>query len=189
MGTKTSNDQNKIDILALSRLVVLDQNGKEFLITSFWKTSPVVLIFLRHFSCIACRTYVDMIWRKKEELKNKKTRVIFIGNGAPQFIKYFKEDLGVFDADIYTDPTLETFNACGLIKGIFHLLDPRGAAKMVEFALKGQKQGPWDSDSGVHTQMGGIVAIRPPGQVLYHYIEDYLGDFDTTEGWKTAGRE
>ena len=130
-----------------------------------------------------------MIWKKKEELKRKNTRVVFIGNGAPQFLRYFKEEMNVADADIYTDPTLQTFKACGLIKGIFQLLDPRGAVKMVEFALNGQKQGPWDSESGTHTQMGGIVALKPPGIVLYHYIEDYLGDFDTTEGWKTAVKE
>lgn len=189
MATKVTNDQHKIDILALARLVLLDRNGKEVLISSFWKTEPAVLIFLRHFSCIACRTYVELIWNKKEELKKSKTRVIFVGNGAPHFINMFKEDLDIPEADIYTDPTLQTYDACGLIRGIFHLMDPRGALKMVEFAIAGKKQGKWDSNSGTHTQMGGIVALKPPGIVVYHYIEDYLGDFDTSEDWKHSVKE
>jgi peroxiredoxin len=188
VGNNLTNQQ-KVDVLALARLKVLDVHGNEVLISSFWKDRSVVLIFLRHFSCIACRTYVEMIWKKKEELKRTKTRVVFIGNGAHQFIKTFKDDLKVPDADIYTDPSLESFQACGMIKGIFNLIDPRGAIKMVEFALKGQKQGPWDKDSGTHTQMGGIVAMKYPGKVVYHYLENYLGDFDTSEGWKKSIHE
>lgn len=178
--------QQKVDILSLARLSILDGSGKPVLISSFWKSGPVVFIFLRHFSCIACRTYVELIWKKKAELIKNKTKVIFIGNGAPHFINIFKEDLGVPEADIYTDPTLETFEACGMIKGIFELMDPRGVKKMVEFALSGQKQGPWTKDSGTHTQMGGIVALKPPGKVVYHYIENFLGDFDTSEDWKNS---
>ncbi len=189
MGTNVTIEQSKIDILSLARLTVLDGAGAPVLISSFWKKGPVVIIFLRHFSCIACRTYVDLIWKKREEFKKSRTQVIFIGNGAPHFIKTFKEDLNIPEADIYTDPTLETFEACGLIKGIFHLIDPRGVLKMVEFALTGNKQGAWDSDSGSHTQMGGIIALKPPGKVVYHYIENFLGDFDTTNDWKKSVEE
>jgi hypothetical protein len=179
-------DQHKVDVLALARLKILDVNGKEVVVSSLWKDAPAVLIFLRHFSCIACRAYVDLIWKKREEFQRSKTRIIFVGNGAPHLIGVFKADLKIADADIYTDPTLKTFEACGLVKGIFHLLDPRGVMKVVEFHLQGYRQAPLNKDSGSHTQMGGVVAFKPNGRVVYHYIENFLGDNDLSEGWKAV---
>jgi hypothetical protein len=89
MGTKHSGDQQKIDILALNRMKLLDENEEEVLVSSYWKEHSVVLIFIRQFSCIACRAHVDQIIKKKSELEKKRTKVIFIGNGSPYMIKVF----------------------------------------------------------------------------------------------------
>ena len=32
--------------------------------------------------------------------------------------------------------------------------------------------------------MGGVVGRRVPGIVAYHYLENFLGDFDTNDDWK-----
>ncbi|HXH30317.1 MAG TPA: AhpC/TSA family protein [Bacteriovoracaceae bacterium] len=184
MGAKVDRTQDRVDILTLNRLKVLDENNKEVLISTFWKEKSVVLIFVRHFSCIACRSHVAQIWNEKEKFKKSKTNIVFIGNGAPQFIQAFKEDMNIVDAPIYTDPSLKTYDACGLHRGMLKLMDPRGAKNMLELAFEGHKQGPLSKDSGSHTQMGGIVALRPPGIVVYHFVSDYLGDNDKMANWE-----
>ncbi len=178
MGKKTERPQDKVDILTLNRLKVLDETGREFLISSLWKEKPAVLVFVRHFSCIACRAHVKQIWGEKEKFRRSGAQIVFIGNGEPYFIRSFKEDLGVQDATIYTDPTLKTFDACGFLRGFLNLIDPRGVKNIVELLMDGHRQGPIDKASGVHTQMGGVVALKHPGIVLYHFVSEYLGDND-----------
>ncbi|HXH32107.1 MAG TPA: AhpC/TSA family protein [Bacteriovoracaceae bacterium] len=122
---------------------------------------------------------MDQLWQQKASFDKKTTRIVFIGNGSPLVIESFMSDLKLHEpAHIYTDSSLHVFDACGMIRGIFHLIDPRGLKRMFEFGLQGYRQGPIDKRSGSHTQMGGIVAFKQTGEVIYHYLEDYLGDFD-----------
>ena len=182
MGLVLNELNHKVDFLALSRLKVLDENNNEIVMSYFWKSKPIVMIFVRHFGCIACRAHVDQIWNKRTELK-KKYNIIFIGNGKPEVIKMFKEDVNAEDALIFTDPTLQVFDACGLKRSPLNLIDPRAVRKIVGLSMAGYKQGPLDGRSGAHTQMGGVVAFKTSGSVAYHFISDYLGDFDKPEDW------
>lgn len=180
---ETENLQQKIDYLALKRLKVLNENGEQINFTSLWEDRKVIIIFVRHFSCIACRAHVDQIWNKRQDIDKKKTKIIFIGNGEAYVIKSFKEILGVADAEIYTDPTLETFDACGLKRGLRYLINIKSAKQALRLKKQGYSQGAMESSSGTHRQMGGIVIFKHPGTVLYHYTSEYLGDFDDPNDW------
>lgn len=182
---KKTIDYNKkiIDILALKRLKVFNEDGKEVLVSSFWENSKVILIFVRHFSCIACRAHVDKIWRQRESFKKNKTRVIFIGNGKASYIRHFKDQMNVHEAEIYTDPTLQVFDACRMNRSIFKLLSFKSGKSVLRLKKEGYAQGEWKSDTGSHRQMGGVVAIKPPGKVVYHFVANYLGDFDNPNDW------
>jgi hypothetical protein len=174
---------HKIDFLALKRLSVFDEKGRTVPLNYFWKDKPIVMIFIRHFGCIACRAHVDMIWNKRQEFKNKKTNIVFIGNGKPEAIRMFKEDIKALDAPVFTDPSLEVFDACGMKRGIVNLIDPRSVGKFISLSKKGYSQGTINETTGAHTQMGGVVAFKPPGTVVYHFVSNYLGDFDRPEDW------
>lgn len=176
---------SKIDILALNRISVLDENNTKILVSSFWKNNPVVIVFLRHFGCIACRAHVDQIWKNKKKFDQTKTNIIFVGNGSPNMIKLFKEDLGLLDAPIFTDPTLEIFDACGFNRGLNFLLTPMSAVKMAKLYWEGYSQGKQSKETGAHTQMGGIAVFKPPGLLTYHFVSAYLGDFDDSSKWST----
>jgi len=39
----------ELDIKKLSKCTVLDENSNHVLLESFWKSSPAIMIFLRHF--------------------------------------------------------------------------------------------------------------------------------------------
>ena len=183
MGTKLNHANHQVDILALSRLKVLDEDSNPILLSSFWKNNNVVLIFVRHFGCIACRAHIDQVWKKREQFERAKTKIIFIGNGDPALIKSFKQDLNV-DAPIFTDPTMEVFDACGLKRSLLRLFSLSSGKRIIGLSRQGYKQGAtFDSRTGTHAQMGGVVAFKVPGIVVYHFIADHLGDFDDSEDW------
>jgi hypothetical protein len=183
MGSIYNKLNHKVDFLALSRLKVQDENGNDIVVSSLWKTKPIIMIFVRHFGCIACRAHVDQIWNKRKDLR-KTSNIIFIGNGKPEIIKIFKEDVDALDAVILTDPSLKVFDACGFKRSPLNLIDPRGVKRGVGLTMEGYKQGAvLDGRTGAHTQMGGVIAFKPPGAVVYHFVSDYLGDFDKPEDW------
>ena len=169
--------------MALQRLSVLDEESNEVAFVELWKKTNVIIIFIRHFGCIACRAHVDQIWNKRKELRSKKNKVIFIGSGTPASLKMFKDYLGVKKATIYTDPTLQTFVACGMLNGLKYLVGSKSLKKMFELSKQGYKNQITDLESGSHKQMGGVVAFKDPGQVLYHFAAKYLGDTDNPNDW------
>ncbi|MDO9183373.1 MAG: AhpC/TSA family protein [Bacteriovorax sp.] len=180
---KKETTQSHVDILALNRLSVFNERKEEILVSSLWKTNSVIIVFLRHFGCIACRAHVDQVWKNKMELEKSGSKIIFIGNGSPEMIKPFKEDMNVSDAPIFTNPNHEIFDACGFNRGVKYLMTPQSAMKMVKLYWEGYSQGTQQKGNGEHTQMGGILAIKPPGKVTYHYVSEYLGDFDEQTNW------
>jgi hypothetical protein len=176
--------QQKVDILALNRLKIVDQEGQTHLISGFWKEKTSIFIFLRHFGCVTCRAHVEIIWKKKDELTKNATKIIFIGNGESEYIKIFKQDLNLGDAPIFTDPTSLTFEACGFHKNPIHTADPRSLGPISKLLKSGYTQGPVDKRTGNIFQMGGVVAIKPPGIVVYHFASEYAGDYDNHEDWQ-----
>lgn len=177
------NIQKNVDILALKRLKVYGENQQEVLFSSFWEDSKVIFIFLRHFSCISCRAHVDIIWKRKKEFAKAKSRIVFIGNGDASNIKHFKEDIPCLDAEIYTDPTLETFKACNLINSESSRVSEESLRAIKILQKEGYKGLDIHDTNVAHDQMGGIVAFKSPGLVLYHYVSTYIGDFDDSEKW------
>ncbi len=60
--------------------------------------------FLRHFGCASCKMHATQIWNEKEKYQSSGAKIIFIGNGQPNFIKNFKNELDIQSADVLTDP-------------------------------------------------------------------------------------
>lgn len=174
--------QQKDNTLALRRLKVFYENEKPILFEGFLQEDSIIIIFVRHFGCIACRAHVDQIWNLFRGSKRSSARIIFIGNGRPYVIKDFKDDMDVRDAEIYTDPSLESFDACGMNRSIAALLNFKSIAAMRRLKAQGYRQGSFE-DSGVHRQLGGVVAFRKPGILTYHFTSRHLGDFDNPDDW------
>jgi peroxiredoxin len=181
--TKQLTPQSMVDILTLNRLQIFTESGDKVSVASFWKNTPAVIIFLRHFGCIACRAQVDQVLKNKTTLDKNGTKIFFIGNGSPEMIKIFKEELNITDANIFTDPTMEIFDACGFNRGLKYLVNAKTVLQGIKLYNEGFSQGTQKKENGAHTQMGGIIAIRPPGIVTYHFASEYLGHFDDVNKW------
>ncbi len=177
MGKAFNSNQNKVDILTLNRLKIVDEKNREILISSLWKDKPVVIVFIRHFGCISCRSQIDQVLALKDEIQKNGSRIVFIGSGSPYLISEFKKDLNLGEIQIFTDQTLETFKASGLIHTNTEVLDANSLRMISALEKKGYALKIIKND-GDDTQLGGVVAIKPPGLVTYHYISEWIGDFD-----------
>lgn len=169
--------QSMVDILALKRILIMNEFGDKIVASSLWKSQSVVLVFLRHFGCIACRAQVDQILKNRAVLEKNGTKIIFVGNGSPNMIESFKEDLKLKDAVVFTDPTLEIFDACGFNRGLKYLVNAKTLLQGIKLYNEGYTQGEQKKENGSHIQMGGIIAVKPPGIVTYHFASEYLGHF------------
>lgn len=98
--------------------------------------------------------------------------LVVVGNGAPMYIEGFRETTG-FTGPIYTDPSLEVYNAAQLKRGLGTMLKVGAAAATIGSLRRGFRQGKTQGDA---TQQGGVLVIAPDGRILYHHISAYPGD-------------
>lgn len=164
-----------VDMARLANLNVFTSDGAKFALGRVWKNQTAIIIFLRHFACLACRAHASQVWAEREKYE-KSGKVIFIGNGAPQFIENFKVDLKLDGALVLTDPTLETFRAAGFHYGFSYILRAKSVVTAVQLFRDGHRQTSYTKEAGVHQQLGGVLAVSPNGKALYHYISEYFGD-------------
>lgn len=157
--------------------VVYDASGAHIPVSTFWNEHTAILVFLRHFGCIACRAHAQDVWSHRDVLQKDGAQIVFIGNGEPSYIKKFREDFNLGDAPIYTDPTLRAFELGGFKYGITSVLNPQSIKNGFELMAEGHRNGnPLNTKTGSHFQLGGVIVVHPGTRVTYHYISEALGD-------------
>ena len=169
-----------VDVVTLANALVLDPQGRQLKVGHLWNKNAAVLVFLRHFACIACRAHAVEVWSDRERYEKTGAKIVFIGNGAPEFIEAFKNDLGLQKALILTDPTLVTFRAAGLRNGILAIVQPKSIVNMAKLTAKGHVQKSLTAE-GTHWQLGGVVALNRDGKVIYHFVSESVGDLPQEE--------
>jgi hypothetical protein len=120
---------------------------------------------------------VVQLHRDIDKLRAAGADLYIIGNGAPNFIAGFR-DTTKYDGPIYTDPSLATFKAAELKRGVTRTFDPRALGKTIGAFARGQRQG---STQGDPWQQGGVLAIAPSGEVKYHHASERSGDNATVD--------
>jgi hypothetical protein len=167
----------KVDSSRLGRCLVKDEKGDERRLSSLWKESPAILVFLRHFACIACRAHATQVWAERAKYEQGGAKLAFIGNGNPDYILRFKTDLELKEAIIFTDPSLRSFSAAGFKRGFLVSHGPASIKNGIKLMNEGNSQKLPGGGSGDLWQLGGIMVVRPDGRVTYQFISEALGDF------------
>lgn len=164
-------------IVEFAKARVFDSAGNEIAIHKLWQNQAVLFIFLRHFACIECRTFARQIWADRERYEKSGSKIVFIGNGDPQFIQAFKEDLEIQNAPIYTDPSLNVFKAAGFRRNFLAALGPASIKAGLKMFKEGNRQGLYSKGQGDLWQLGGVLVIASDGRVKYKFVSQKLGDF------------
>lgn len=167
----------KVDIELLSKAEILDENSKKVKMGDLWRSDKALFVFLRHFACIACRAHAVKIWADREKYLEQGTKIIFVSNGAPNFIRGFKEDLKLEKAPVYTDPSLETFRICEFKRGAMAALGPKSILNAAKLLAEGHRQGSMAGDVGDYWQLGGVIEIHPGNKLAFHYVSQCTGDY------------
>ncbi|BDG03657.1 hypothetical protein AMOR_26530 [Anaeromyxobacter oryzae] len=111
--------------------------------------------------------------RAKDEIHARGAEVVIVGNGAPHFARAFREDLGL-TTPLYTDPTLATYRALEFRRGVVAtLLSGRTWLHALRAMRAGFRQGRTEGDA---LQLGGVLVVRPDGEIAYRYASAEAGD-------------
>ena len=111
--------------------------------------------------------------RVREEIHARGAELVIIGNGAPNFARAFREDLGI-TTPLFTDPSLTTYRLLEFKRGVTGtLLSPKVWANAARALSGGFRQGRVKGDAW---QLGGVLVVRPDGSVIYRYASAAAGD-------------
>lgn len=107
-----------------------------------------------------------------DEIESRGAKLHLIGNGAPNFIDGFREVTG-YTGSIYTDPSLKSYEAAGLLRSKRATFGLRSLKAGVKSFAQGERQG---SRQGDPFQQGGAVVISSDAEVLYSHRSSAGGD-------------
>ena len=110
-------------------------------------------------------------------IREAAAELVIVGNGAPEFARAFREELGL-DTPLYTDPTLRTYALAGLKRGVLATFSPRGMAHAARAWRKGFRQ---TARRGDGLQQGGLLVVDRGGRILYAHRDNEAGDLAPNE--------
>jgi peroxiredoxin len=158
--------------VSLASTEILDERGKAIELGSLWRERTVVLVFVRHFGCIHCRAHIAELLGARDQLAARGADIIIIGNGSPSFIGGFRDETR-WPGPIYTDPSLNAYQAAELVRSVGATLDPRSLGQAAKALWRGQRQGRTQGDQW---QQGGVLVVDPSGTVRWRHASGRPGD-------------
>jgi hypothetical protein len=99
-----------------------------------------------------------------------------VGNGNLRFGQAFRDEFAI-TSPVWIDTARETYKALGMKRGVASTLlaSFRNRARA---AKSGFRQGWVKGDAW---QLGGVLVVRPGGEVAYRYLSDAAGDHPPVE--------
>lgn len=162
---------------SLAQARVLNASGEEIELASLWQAHPVILVFLRHFACIACRAHAQNIWARRHLYEHNGSKIVFIGNGTANHITAFRQNMNLNGAPIFTDPHLHAFRAAGFKRSFMRTFSGTSILNFVRLSLEGHRQKMHSPGHGDLLQLGGVLLVMQDGHVRYKYTSTAVGDF------------
>lgn len=107
-----------------------------------------------------------------KDFEDRQLQLVVIGNGAPNFIKAFREDTG-YQGKLYTDPSLNTYKALNLKRSVGSLFGLKSVKEGFRAAASGYLQTEIQGDA---LQQGGAIIVGPGDVLHYVYRNSEAGD-------------
>jgi peroxiredoxin len=95
------------DEVARTLATIHTESGANLL--ALTETSPVLLVFLRHFGCSFCRQAISDVSELKPELDKRGVRPVFVHLGTPDRAKPFFDYYGIGDVERVSDPEARVY--------------------------------------------------------------------------------
>ncbi len=124
----------------------------------------------------------------KDQLDNAGVGLVAIGSGKPAQAKEFVA-LFSFEGEMYVDPSLKTYKAFKLVRGLWRTLGPASIGRGMTAMKAGFRQG---KNAGDLWQQGGMFVIGPSdqlgNQMLFQHRNQAAGDHADLNAVLTACR-
>ncbi len=107
-----------------------------------------------------------------KDFEDRQMQLVVIGNGAPNFIKAFREDTG-YQGKLFTDPSLNTYKTLNLKRSVGSLFGLKSVKEGLRAAVSGYLQTEIQGDA---LQQGGAIIVGPGDVLHYVYRNSEAGD-------------
>jgi len=172
---ETSNlqgDTLQIGDLAPS-VTIVTTTGQPYALQNAWQTSPVLLVFLRHFGCIFCRELLGKLEQHQVAIIEAGLKLVVIGLGDPDQAQQVCGQL-VPNAVCLSNKSGEAYTAYGFKTGsLMQLAGPQVMSSAVRAARAGYFQG---ETTGDISQLGGLFVVDQSGYIRLSFYSRYAGD-------------
>ena len=160
---------------AVRRATVLNRAGDSLEFAQLVAGKAAVVVFLRHFGCLACAEQVSLLSPRLHEFSSMGLECVLVGNGAANFIDGFAARTGLVDksATVVTDPSLTIYRAAGMVHSTMGAFGPMAWPGFIRARVQVFRN--WFGE-GDPAQQGGAFVLDEGGTVTYHVVSRYLGD-------------
>ena len=111
------NEEAMPPVEPLTKLLETRRTSNGQSLAEMSNTSPVLLVFLRHFGCPFCREAVTDLSRQRSAIQATNTQLVIVHMGEPDEANEFLGRYGMSDVPHISDPECELFRSIGLKRG------------------------------------------------------------------------
>lgn len=166
------NDFRMID---LSILAEMKTNRGETL-NELTVSQPIMLIFLRHFGCIFCKTAMVDIAEKRKKIEQDGVQIIFVHMSDTSTAEAYFNRFKLPNTQFINDPKKRFYQAFGLVRGSFSQLF--GLQTWIKGYRINKNEG-LQQEKGKHLgdsfQMPGVFLIRNK-EIIESFIHQNASD-------------
>jgi peroxiredoxin len=143
-------------------------------VAQFSDNQPVMLVFLRHFGCTFCREGLDELSKKRKNIEEMGTRLIFVHMTDNKTANKYFDEFNLSGAMHVSDPECFYYMQFGLTKGTFTQLFgfQNWARAFNTGVVKGYG---WANQIGDGFQMPGVFIIFQR-EIKSSYRHKYASD-------------
>lgn len=152
------------------------QTNRGISLAELTTSTPVMLVFLRHFGCVFCKAAMVDIAQKRVEIEASGVEVIFVHMSDTATAKEYFSKFNLKNIQFINDPDKKFYRAFGLVRGSFTQLFG------LQTWIKGfqiNKEEKLKQESGQHLgdsfQMPGVFLLQK-GEIIEHFIHQNVSD-------------
>ncbi|HSP15401.1 MAG TPA: peroxiredoxin-like family protein [Thermoanaerobaculia bacterium] len=119
-----------------------------------------------------CREQAVQVHRERDTIQERGVELVFIGNGNRHSAEAFQKQFDI-QAPLYVDTKCDAYRALSMRRGARDIINLSSLRNMTRSLRAGFRPGLIQGDG---RQFGGVVVVRPGGQVLYSYLSSAGGD-------------
>jgi hypothetical protein len=119
-----------------------------------------------------CREQAVQVHRERDTIRERGAELVFIGIGNRHFAEAFQEQFHI-QAPLFVDTKRDAYRALGMRCGAGDIFNLSSLRNMVRSLGAGFRPGLIQGDG---RQLGGVVVVRPGGQVSYSFLSSAGGD-------------